>query len=345
MATAAEKFRALLATGRVANLPTVWSNVLVGFWLIRIVHYYEGFPGIEETSGRHLALQAWMIFFSLLVASCLYVGGCLLGDYRDVEHDRIHRPGRPLPLGVLSPGRVVLIALLFIITGLLATFIAAPVSIISYFDATWTELKSVSLRSWLAILQYDQILLAGSLTTLVVLYSLFHKKCRILALLNMASCRLLLVLFASAMAIVIEYPEPSFHRHWLKTEVILLAACVGFYTLLLSSVAATEHNREKLPLTTALRIGILLLPLAALVMKPEEERLWYFLIAYLVYLVWTGFALGKIPGDKPAFVSRALAGFCLLDACFAATFSPLLAAACLGLFGLALLLQKTSPAT
>ena len=49
--------------------------------------------------------------------------------------------------------------------------------------------------------------------------------------------------------------------------------------------------------------------------------------------------------QKPAFVSNALAGFCLLDACIASTFSLPLTLVCFGLFGLALLLQKVTPAT
>jgi hypothetical protein len=69
------------------------------------------------------------------------------------------------------------------------------------------------------------------------------------------------------------------------------------------------------------------------------------IICLLLCYAWLAYALHGLKSSKPAFVSRALAGFCLLDACFAAAFAPHIALICLGLFALALLFQRVTPAT
>jgi len=73
----------LLTLGRVANLPTVWSNCLAGWWL-----------GGHENLG-HLPLL-------FIGATLLYMGGAFLNDAFDAEYDRQHRRARPIPSGVIS---------------------------------------------------------------------------------------------------------------------------------------------------------------------------------------------------------------------------------------------------
>jgi len=73
-----------LETGRISNLPTVWSNVFVGYVL----------------AGATTNL---LYLLCLLVASSLlYVGGCYLGDAKDVEFDTQHKPTRPIPSGIMK---------------------------------------------------------------------------------------------------------------------------------------------------------------------------------------------------------------------------------------------------
>lgn len=83
------KFRAWLELSRGANLPTVWSNVLIG-WLIAASF---GAP-IDGSTAVLAAL--------LVGASLLYVGGMFLNDACDVEWDKVHRSARPIPSGRLS---------------------------------------------------------------------------------------------------------------------------------------------------------------------------------------------------------------------------------------------------
>jgi hypothetical protein len=141
---------------------------------------------------------------------------------------------------------------------------------------------------------------------------------------------------------------------------------VGIYTLLLASVAATESNKDKIKFSRALKIGMFSLPIivvlaimltdsAALPLLGNLESLneatsltalrGYFIGTVLIYCSWMIYSFSALPDDKPAFVSRALAGFCLLDACFAATYSVTVPLVCFVLFGIALLLQRFAPAT
>jgi len=353
--TLGEKFRAVLATGRMANLPTVWSNVLMAFFLadstnISNLSYY-----VDDYGHFYY----WLLGFTMVAASCLYVGACMLGDYRDIRFDREHRPGRPIPTGVLSPGFVALTAISLITLGLIAGAVATPAALVIAFEISYSNLKSASARDLQVLLQPDQLTLLGVLIVLIVVYALFHKKSRPLALINMALCRTQLVIYSSAMAIPVFFfssGDISFHGSWVSAPLLIVGFSVGIYTLLLSSVAATESNKNKIKYSSYLKMAMLFLPLGAVtlilsagssetsIVTTGTSRAFFF-SALLIYSCWMLFAFRALPNDKPAFVSRALAGFCLLDACFASAYSVTIPLICILLFGLALLLQKIAPAT
>lgn len=77
-----------LELGRISNLPTVWSNVLVGALL----------SGAALADGRVPLLALALSFF--------YVGGMFLNDAFDREFDARHRPERPIPSGRVSAAEV-----------------------------------------------------------------------------------------------------------------------------------------------------------------------------------------------------------------------------------------------
>jgi len=77
------KGRTLLVIGRVSNLPTVWANVLTGWFL--------GGGAL----GGHLP-------GTLLAASLVYYAGMVWNDVHDVEWDRRHGKRRPIPAGDIS---------------------------------------------------------------------------------------------------------------------------------------------------------------------------------------------------------------------------------------------------
>jgi 4-hydroxybenzoate polyprenyltransferase len=298
MPTFGQKSLALLATGRVANLPTVWSNVFIGYFLLNS-HYPV--PSLELFSSLGLGL---------LSASLLYLGGCVLGDYRDAEFDTLQRPNRPIPQGILKLNTVKWIAIISLISGFLLGCLALPRP---------THLPP--------LIQLSLLSLA------IISYAIFHKKNRRFALINMALCRSFLILFACSLAAT-----------ELSVTHIVIAISIGLYTFFLSSVAATESTPGQINFRKPLLIGMASLPILAIIaIKPES--LSYSIGAVLIYLPWLTRSFSILPHSKPAFVSNALAGFCLLDACIASTFSLPLTLVCLGLFGLALLLQKVTPAT
>ncbi len=106
----------LLAMSRFANLPTVWSNALLGLLI-----GYGSFPD----SGHICPLCLCLIALSL---SCLYLGGCFLNDWHDVAFDREHRPERPIPAARWSRQSILLLALSLLGAGIILSALVTPVS-------------------------------------------------------------------------------------------------------------------------------------------------------------------------------------------------------------------------
>jgi 4-hydroxybenzoate polyprenyltransferase len=80
--------RAYAELARLSNIPTVLSNVLVGFAI-----------GAASSPGP----VAWWPLLALVPAMVLfYVGGMALNDVVDSNIDRRERPGRPIPSGRVS---------------------------------------------------------------------------------------------------------------------------------------------------------------------------------------------------------------------------------------------------
>lgn len=94
-----QKIIDLLAMSRFANLPTVWSNALLG-----VMVGWSSFPEQADLSPLRLVVLG-------LALSFLYLGGCFLNDWHDEEFDRRTRPDRPIPSGRFQSRTVLLISL------------------------------------------------------------------------------------------------------------------------------------------------------------------------------------------------------------------------------------------
>jgi len=103
------KPRALAATLRLPNLPSVWSNTLTGSILACLMF-----------GTRHLGNACP----ALLAATCLYLAGNLLNDWIDREWDSRHRPERALPRGLFLPAHYLTAAVALVIIGLCAAALA-----------------------------------------------------------------------------------------------------------------------------------------------------------------------------------------------------------------------------
>jgi UbiA prenyltransferase family len=105
------KVRALLATARVANIPSVVSNVWCGMALALV---WRDSPVIDGS----------IIILIPLAGVLLYVSGNFLNDWHDRDWDASHRPERALPGGLWKPG-VYLQAAILLGTGGIALALAA----------------------------------------------------------------------------------------------------------------------------------------------------------------------------------------------------------------------------
>ncbi|MEM7383755.1 MAG: UbiA family prenyltransferase [Verrucomicrobiota bacterium] len=95
-----KKARALLVLGRIANLPTVVSNVAAA-WLL--------------AGGSRLS---WELLWLMLGGFLFYVGGTTLNDAFDHRFDSEYRKERPIPSGVLSLRFVWTIGVVYMLSGL-----------------------------------------------------------------------------------------------------------------------------------------------------------------------------------------------------------------------------------
>ncbi|MFZ9935842.1 MAG: UbiA family prenyltransferase [Luteolibacter sp.] len=99
-------WRALAATARLANLPSVVSNVALGLIL-----------GHAQTMPAACAL---------ISGGALYLSGGFLNDWADRNWDAQHRPERALPTGLLAPRLYLALAVAFAGIGLMAAALVNP---------------------------------------------------------------------------------------------------------------------------------------------------------------------------------------------------------------------------
>ena len=97
-----------LKLGRISNLPTVWTNVLVGCALVN--------PQFSN----------WTAVLTALAISLFYIAGMLLNDVFDFQWDRQNQVPRPLVLGDADRREVIIFSLACIFAGIALLLSAAP---------------------------------------------------------------------------------------------------------------------------------------------------------------------------------------------------------------------------
>ncbi|SEN56798.1 4-hydroxybenzoate polyprenyltransferase [bacterium A37T11] len=109
------KFRGLLLLMRPANIITAIADVLAGAAITGIWAQREHTlpPGI-----------GWLCLSTI----GLYGGGVVFNDVFDAELDRVERPERPIPSGVVRLQEAQLLGLILLLTGITAAFIASNLS-------------------------------------------------------------------------------------------------------------------------------------------------------------------------------------------------------------------------
>jgi 4-hydroxybenzoate polyprenyltransferase len=147
-----------LRLGRISNLPTVWTNVLVGALL---------------TGG---ALADPRLPLLMVALSLFYVGGMFLNDAFDREFDALHRPDRPIPSGQVSAQQVFTIGFGLLAAGTILVMIASR--------------GADGLPAWRALVA------AFALSAFIVHYDAHHKG-NVLSPLVMGLCRVCVYLTAA----------------------------------------------------------------------------------------------------------------------------------------------------
>jgi hypothetical protein len=144
--------------GRISNLPTVWTNVLVGVML----------------AGGNLADSRLALL--MLALSLFYVGGMFLNDAFDRDFDAKYRPERPIPSGRVSAREVFIAGFGLLVLGMAGVALASrgPNGV-----PAWTALAS-----------------AAALAAAIVFYDAHHKG-NPLSPVIMGLCRVLVVTTAA----------------------------------------------------------------------------------------------------------------------------------------------------
>ncbi len=328
-----EKIKALLATGRISNLPTVWCNCLAAA-LILFHQSEKGFQDfIQQPWSQPLSHIA---IFLVVISSCFYVGGCFMGDYYDRKFDAKHKPERPIAAGILNKKIVLIIGMALMFFAFLGS---------SFLPNLFIE---------------EYRLVHSQLPTMFLLFSInwysqFHKKSLFVGLPLIGLCRFFLIIFSAAIStLILGIIKGPIDYAYLDTppyfifSIILYASAVSLYTICFASVARTESSDSQITWRNILRYTMLSLPFVALISKADfygNYLAMAALIAFAIYALWLLRAFQFLEKNKGLYVSKCLAGFCLLDACFVAQFGWVWVVICLALFGLSLLLQKVAPAT
>jgi hypothetical protein len=113
-------FRTLLILSRPSYLPTIWSNIIAGWWL---------------GGGGSIAPLPWLLTGSTF----LYLGGAFLNDAFDSAFDHQHHRNYPIPSGLISPRTV---------WGWGFLWLAVGIGVLTYLDKD-SGILGVALSLWI----------------------------------------------------------------------------------------------------------------------------------------------------------------------------------------------------
>ena len=277
---------------RISNLPTVWSNVLVGYalgWLCstpyldpRIVAGRAPVPEIPNTHGWLLLGQ------TALAVSLFYIAGMALNDVVDARVDQQERPKRPIPSGRIS-------------------FKAAVIFIILCFAG------GIALIIPLGIMP---LLFSFGLIITIAAYDLIHKKVAASVLL-MGACRGWIYLIAAA---AWTGWAGWTQEGWLMIAVFCIAITaytVGITVVARSEISQTMDSRKWF----AVAMPLIVLSVVLVVPRIPTADIWQgnAMIAAVALAYWLGLAVRHVFAKPPRTIKAVLtwlSGISLVDAYF-----------------------------
>ncbi len=183
------RFGAWLQLARPANLPTAWSNVLMGTWL---------------------ANQNWLpidaIVLLVVGSSCFYIAGMILNDVVDVQRDSQERPDRPIPSGRVSRTAALVVAISLLVAGLTFAVVAGGIKH-GWWSSEFWRTAAVAALLLICIVGYDWIL-----------------KLTVMSPIVMGACRFFNVLLGCSMS-----DQWSTGIAGFDLNLVLVAGIVGLY--------------------------------------------------------------------------------------------------------------------
>ena len=220
------KFKTILTVFRISNFPTVWSNVLLFFFIANEKNILKTVPSDVSEGAMPYHLPYHLPYHSLLLllffTSVVYVLGMVWNDIFDFNWDKKNKLERPLVSGEmdLKTARLIANILLLIFASSLFFFFSIP-----------------------------YLFLSISLVISILLYNLLHKKTN-LGTLFMAISRMHLYLISFSI-----FAETfSFSK-----ELVISAIFLSSYIFLLTSFAKKEYADFKKESGTKFHIVFLLL--------------------------------------------------------------------------------------
>ena len=274
------KLKAYLQLCRPPNLPTAAADIFAG---ISIAGLFAGLDAFEIPHSNFFPA------FILIMASVfLYAGGVVLNDVFDIEIDKVERPERPIPSGVVPLWKARLFGFILLLVGIsLAFLVNKTCGLISIFLAV-------------AILSYDK----------------FAKHHAFLGPLNMGVCRGLNLLLGISLLNAME--------NW---PYVLVPVVFIFAVTMVSRGEVHGKNKGNIVLAGLLYI-LVLLGVYFLHGVYTDGDLWYLvflvLFAFMVFRPLIRAYRDNSPGNIKKAVKAGVLSIILLDVAIAVAHSNLI---------------------
>lgn len=263
-----------LKLARPANLPTAAADIVTG---AAIAGLFASLP-LEAT--------IWSDFIALIFASVfLYAGGVVFNDFFDFKIDKIERPERPIPSGVVSLKAAAIFGMVLMVLGIGLAFFANSIS------------GSIALVLTLSILIYDA----------------FSKNYSFLGPLNMGLCRSLNLLLGMSLLLQFDY--------WLiaLTPLVYISAIT-----MISQGEVHGNNKNNIAFAGVLYLIVLLgIVLASLYWDLQTLQALPFLLVF-VFLIFKPLIKAYHENSSENIKKAVKAGvisLIVMDACIAVAFS------------------------
>lgn len=132
------KIGGYLRLARLANLPTAAADILSGICIAGFAITVSGLFGSESIATINIVL---LVFSSVF----LYAGGVVLNDVFDLKLDRIERPERPIPSGLISQSEAAIYGGFLLLLGIACAYFVGELAML------------ISLLLAMSILLYDSL--------------------------------------------------------------------------------------------------------------------------------------------------------------------------------------------